>query len=221
MKYPVLALLGLPLFVLTANASIDLSIEMLGAIEKKDASAEKPGGEKSGEEKKLAVGGPASAGAAPKAIKQEKALKITVRNASNKPEGGLLVRYWIISRDMKTTKLALFDGGESNTDLKPNGVNVITTDPVKSSYTQKSVFIAAPAAGGKGAPAKGAPAAKPVEAGGIKIVGYGAQVISKDGKVVAESFSEQAYKQFVGAEGNKPGPLFKAAKSEDNAPAAQ
>ena len=63
-----------------------------------------------------------------------------------------------------------------------------------------------------------APPAKQAEASGTKISGYAVQVINKEGKVVAESFLESGYKQLVGSDGNKPGPLFKKPEAE---PAAQ
>jgi hypothetical protein len=52
-----------------------------------------------------------------------------------------------------------------------------------------------------------APAAKDKEAGGIKIAGYGVQVI-KEGKVISETFLEAGHKAVVGSEGSKPGNAF-------------
>ncbi len=225
MKLCAALLLGSSLLISNTYASIEVSSELLLAVGKKEAGAEGSKEEKKEEKKPAAPSrAPAAgAGAAPKPMVQEKYLKITVRNSSNKPEGGIVVRYWFISRDMKTMKPAILDGGETNIELKPGGTNVITSEPVKASYTQRQIFFAVTPAAGAGAGAKGgapkggaaAPGAKPVEAGGTKIVGYGAQVISKDGKVVAESFSEPAYKPVVGSEGTKPGPLFKAQKDDE------
>jgi len=225
MKFCAALLLGSSLLVSNTHASIEVSSELLLAVGKKEAGDEGSKEEKK-EEKKPASPNRApaagAAGAAPKPVVQEKYLKITVRSSNNKPESGLVVRYWFISRDMKTMKPSILDGGEANTELKPGGTNVITSDSVKASYTQKPIYFAVTPAAGAGAGAKGAapkggagaPGAKPAEAGGTKIVGYGAQVISKDGKVVAESFSEPSYKVIVGSEGTKPGPLFKAQKDD-------
>lgn len=223
MKLCAALLLGTSLLASNTYASIEVSTELLLAAAKKEAGGEGAKEDKKEEKKPAAPGRAPAAGAAPKAMVQEKYLKITVRNSSNKPEGGLVVRYWFISRDMKTMKPSILDGGEANTELKPGGTNVITSEPVKASYTQRQIFFAVTPAAGAGAGAKGgapkggaaAPGAKPAEAGGTKIVGYGAQVISKDGKVVAESFSEPAYKPIVGSEGTKPGPLFKAQKDDE------
>ena len=208
-----------PLFLLVsllalshASARIEVSAEFVKASETKEKG--KDASDAGGDPKKPAA--PAAPGAAPKPISQEKALSISVRNASSKPESGLLVRYWMIGRDMKTMKNALLDGGEATTDIKPNSASVITSEPLKSSYTQKQIFIPAaakPGMGGAGKPAA-APPAKPVEASGTKIAGYGVQVINKEGKVIAESFLESGYKQLVGSNGDKPGPLFKKPEAE-------
>ena len=159
-------------------------------------------------------GAPKAAGdAAAKGGGQEKALSITVRNSSNKPESNLTVRYWYFGRDMKTMKVDVAGGGESSVNLKPNGSEVIVGAGVQSSYTQKSPFIAKP-----GGPKPGmAAAGKPQEAGGIKIVGYGVQVI-KEGKVIDESFLEAGHKTVVGSEGTKPGNAFTPKDAPDKAP---
>jgi hypothetical protein len=190
----------------SASASIEVKAELVNSTEKKEAGA----ADTKDDAAKGAAPGAGAAGpaGAPKGVSQEKALKITVHNASAKPEAGLIVRYWFIGRDMKTMKAALLDGGESTTELKPNGTTVVTSDPVKSSYTMRSSFAS------KGGDAKGGAKPAPPEAGGTKISGYGAQVIKAD-KVVAQFFSEPAYQSVVGSGGNKPGPLFKAAKPED------
>ena len=159
-------------------------------------------------------GAPKAAGdAAAKGGGQEKALSITVRNSSNKPEANLTVRYWYFGRDMKTMKVDVVGGGESSVNLKPNGTEVISGAGVQSSYTQKSPFIAKP-----GTPKPGmAPAPKPQEAGGIKIAGYGVQVI-KEGKVIAETFLEAGHKTVVGSEGTKPGNAFTPKEPPEKAP---
>ena len=214
MKLTSLVVFGTCIALSHASAKIDVTAEIVTAHEKKDpaeggADAKKPTA-------------PAAPGAAPKPINQEKAIAITLRNASAKPEAGVLVRYWFIGRDMKTMKNTLLDGGESTADLKPSSSTVINSEPTKSSYTQKQIFVQAAAKPGMGGGAKGgqpaAPPAKPAEAGGTKISGYAVQVISKEGKVVAETFLESGYKQLVGSDGNKPGPLFKKPEAE---PAAQ
>ena len=159
-------------------------------------------------------GAPKAAGdAAAKGGGQDKVLTMTVRNSSSKPEANLTVRYWYFGRDMKTMKVDVAGGGESSVNLKPNGTEVISGAGVQSSYTQKSPFIAKP-----GGPKPGmAPGAKSQDAGGIKIAGYGVQVI-KEGKVIAESFLESGHKTVVGSEGTKPGNAFTPKEAPDKAP---
>ena len=201
MKLTTLVVLGTCIALSHASAKIEVTAEIVTAHEKKDSA------EGGAAAKKTAA--PAAPGAAPKPIAQEKAMTITLR---------------FIGRDMKTMKNALLDGGESTADLKPGSSIVITSEPTKSTYTQKQVFVPAAAAAkpGMGGGAKGgqpaAPPAKQAEASGTKISGYAVQVINKEGKVVAESFLESGYKQLVGSDGNKPGPLFKKPEAE---PAAQ
>jgi len=208
MRFLPIFFLGTSLLISSASAAVEIVAEFVVSPKKKEATAAPT--------PVVVAGGPAAGGmpAPPKPISNEKSLKVTLRNASGKPESNLLVRYWIISRDMKTMRNALLDGGESNADFKPNAVAVITSDPVKESYTVRPVFLAAPKAAGAAAGAKPAAPVKPVESGGTKVVGFGVQVI-KDGKVASEFFSEAAYKTLVGSEGNKPGPLFKAQKAEE------
>jgi len=204
MKLTSLVVLSSCLALSQAAAKIDLTVEFVLVHEKKDPA------EASAGRKKPPAPAAAGAAAAPKPIDQAKSITITLHNASSKPEAGVLVRYWLIGRDMKTMRNALLDGGESTADLKPSASIVITSEPIKSTYTQKQVFSPAPAAaGGAKGSQPAAATAKPVKAGGTKISGYAVQVINKEGKIVAESFLEPGYKQLIGSDGNNPGPLFK------------
>lgn len=148
-------------------------------------------------------------------MNQDKALKVTIRNVGSKAEAGTTVRYWMMGRDMKTMKPTVLGGGESSVNLTPNGTETVISEPVKSTFTTRQVFVASPAAGGKAGAAKppaggagGAGGGKPAEASGVKIIGYGVQVI-KDGKVVSESFTEPSFKTVVGSDGTKPGEAYK------------
>jgi hypothetical protein len=154
-------------------------------------------------------------------MNQEKALRITVRNIGSKAEAGTTVRYWVVGRDMKTMKPAVMDGGETPVNLKPNGTELIVSDAVKSTFSNRGVYVQMSAGGAKpgGGAAGGAAGSKPAEASGTKIAGYGAQVI-KDGKVIAETFTEPGFKKLVGSDGTKPGDTFKP-KSEGGEQAAQ
>ena len=153
--------------------------------------------------------------AAAKGGGQEKALSVEVHNSSSKPEANLTVRYWYFGRDMKTMKVDVVGGGEATVNLKPNGSEQISGAGIKSSYTQKSPFLA------KAAPGKpGMAPAKSQDGGEMKIAGYGVQVI-KEGKVISETFLEAGHKAVVGSEGSKPGNAFtpKEPKEPPAAPA--
>lgn len=198
MKLLPFVLVALSVFASQVNAAIDVTAELAFNQQKKEATtADAP-----------AAGGMAG-GTAAKGTLQEKVLKINVRNIGAKPEPSLTVRYWFFGRDMKANKTVVVDGAESAVNLKPNGAEVILSEPVKSSYTQKTSFT-----GG----AKPTAGAKPAEAGGVKIAGYGVQAI-KEGKVVAERFSEGSFKQVVGSSGANPGEPYVKPEKPEAAPA--
>lgn len=211
---PLILLLSLAAFA-SASAKVNVQGQLVPV---------KKGEEKSGADGAKEGGGapaakPAAApmrGPGPAAIEQNKAIQVTVANLSKDAEQGIVVRYWIIGRDAKTSKLSLLDGGESQVNLKPNGSETITTEPVKTKFTPPSVFKQTAAKGAAKPGAAAAPAAKPAEAEGTRISGFAIQVI-KDGKVLGEHVMDQSHRALIGSDGNKPGPLFKAAKEEKHA----
>ena len=179
----------LPLITLGCLLAVQSHAGIEIATELKNAVVEKKAGDAEG-------GQPAAKNAQP-----EKALSITVRNTSNKPETGLTVRYWYFGRNMKTNKQDTIGGGESPVSLKPNGSEVLTGAGVQGNYVPQ-MFLnkpAAPAAAPKPGDAAGA--------GPIKVSGYGVQVI-RESKVTAEYFTEPGFKTQVGSEGNQPGKAF-------------
>ena len=156
----------------------------------------------------------AQRGGGPKPIEQNRVLEMMVRNQSSKPEPGILVRYWFVGRDAKTSKLVLLDGGESHVNLKPNGTEVITSEPVKSAWTPRPTFVQPPSPAAKGGrPVAGPAPSAPKEATGTRISGYAVQVI-RDGKVIASDVMDDSIKTLIGSDGVTPGRLFKAEKSE-------
>jgi hypothetical protein len=187
----------------TASAVLELEGELLPYKEKRD-----PG------QKATAPAG-MKAGYGPRPISQTKVLSVKVRNASSRFEPGITVRYWIIGKDPKNSKPALLDGGESQVNLKPNGVEVVTSEPVKTTYTPPSVF--------KQPGAKAAPEApkvstisedgKAVVPQGLRISGFAIQAI-RDGKVIAENVQDMGVKKLIGSEGKEPGPLFSVDRPE-------
>ena len=178
MKHTFFGLLALLFAVSDCLAAVEVAAEMLAYREKKETTP----GEVESTKKSMNPS---------KSTTQDKVISISLRNTSRKPENELVVRYWFIGRDMKTYKTSVLDGGENVAQLKPNGTLSLTTEPAKGTVVRKA-----------------ASPGKLGEATGVKIVGYGVQVIKAD-KVVGESFLESEHKKLVGAEGKTPGPFFK------------
>lgn len=195
--------LMLPLAMLSL-ATASASVEVHGSLV--------PAREKGGEGRPKAPPA-AQRGGGPKPIEQNRVLEIQLRNQSSKPEPGILVRYWFVGRDAKTSKLVLLDGGESQANLKPNGSEVITSEPVKSTWTPRPSFVQAPPGAAKGAKPAASTPPPPKEATGIRISGHAVQVI-RDGKVIASDVMDDSIKTLIGSDGVTPGRLFKAEKSE-------
>jgi hypothetical protein len=197
---PLLLPLALCLSVVsTASATLELTGELVNFKETKE------GGEKAAAPEAM------RSGYGPRPITQNKVLNVTVRNASGKPEPGVTVRYWIIGRDPNSSKSALLDGGEAQLNLKPNGVEVIASEPVKTTYTPPAIFKQRSAP----RPAAPPPPPKPAEGEevknvapkGLRISGFAIQAV-RDGRVIAENVQDEGVKKLIGSEGKKPGPLF-------------
>jgi hypothetical protein len=188
------------LFFSTTHAAVEVRGTLVPAREK-------------GEDGKPKPSAPAGRGGGPKPIEQNRVLEVTVRNQGSKPEAGITVRYWFVGRDAKTSKLVLLDGGESQINLRPNGTEIITSEQVKSKWTPRPAFVQPPARTSNGKPATGLATPPPKEATGTRISGYAVQVIH-EGKVIASDVMDDSIKKLIGSDGNKPGPLFKADKSE-------
>lgn len=182
------SLLALFFTVSHCLAAVDVTAEMLPYREKKETAP----GEAQSTAKSMTPSKSSS-------NSQDKVISISLRNTTKKPENELVVRYWFIGRDMKTYKASVFDGGETSAQLKPNGTLNLTSDPAKGTVVRKA-----------------ASPGKMGEATGVKIVGYGVQVIKAE-KVVGEVFLESDHKKLVGAEGKKPGPFFKIVKPDADA----
>jgi hypothetical protein len=199
----------LPLFVFfcvatasTASAVLELTGELLPFKEKRE-----PG------EKAPPAGRP---GPGLRPVTQNKVLSVTVRNASGRYESGVMVRYWIIGKDPKNSKPALLDGGEAQLNLRPNGTEVITSEPVKTTFTPPSVFRqpgARPSAPEAKKTAVINEDGKAVAPTGLRISGFAIQAI-RDGKVIAENVQDSSIKKLIGSEGKEPGPLFSIDRPE-------
>lgn len=188
----------------TAFATLELTAELLPYREKKEAGEKTP------------PPAPMRPGSGPRPITQVKVLSVTVRNASGKFEPGVTVRYWIIGKDPKNSKAALLDGGEAQVNLKPNGQEIITSEPVKTTFTPPAVFKLP----GMRAAAPEAPKVatitddgKAVAPTGLRIAGFAIQAI-RDGKVIAENIQDEGVKKLIGSTGKTPGPLFSVDRPE-------
>lgn len=169
------------------------------------------------------------AGAGPVQVKQSKSLHIWLRNRVRGEQPETIVRYWICGRDMKTNKAVIVDGGEETWKPGPAGtkeaVKEIISEPVSSSYQQKSTFsiqtqprmatlpgVRPGMAGGGGVVGMGM--AAPQTNSGIKIIGHAVQLIQYD-KIVAESYIEPDLKILVGSTGTTPGAKFTKSESKE------
>lgn len=197
---PVLLFLSL-VAASTASAVLELTGELLNYREKREPGEKAPVSMKPGP--------------GPRPVTQNKVLNLTVRNASGRPESGVTIRYWIIGRDPRTSKPALLDGGEAQLNLRSNGMESITSEPVKTTFTPPSIFRSG------GTPKPPPPAPKPptgeesktVAPTGLRIAGFAIQAI-KDGKVISENVQDQSIKTLIGSNGDKPGPLFSVDRPE-------
>ena len=178
---------------LAADKGSPVSIERVELLEYRGA---KPQGAADSMAKPAAAPGakPGMAKPAP-VIQQSKQLKITLRKSSSSDfQSELVVKYWMIGRDSKTQKPLVVSSGQSEWKVNPaeRGKEILS-EPYQGSYTLKS-----PAPAKKpGAPAQAAGDARAgsAEPGAIsaKVAGYGVQVLMA-GKVVAEQYSEAAFK---------------------------
>ena len=180
--------------VLASDKASPVSIERVELLEYRGA---KPQGSADAMPKPAAAPAakPGMAKPAP-VIQQSKQLKITLRKSSSTDfQSELVVKYWMIGRDSKTQKPLVVSSGQSEWNVKPaDRGKEILSEPYQGSYTLKSP-----------APAKkpGAPAQPAADAGAggtaaisAKVAGYGVQVLLA-GKVVAEQYSEAAFKNGI------------------------
>lgn len=121
---------------------------------------------------------------------QTRSLKITLNNNSNESFDGLTVKYWFFGHGMTERANKVLSEGERKSSLTPRGKDMVESETLSKHYVEAH---AAPAKGGKGGKG-GAPTKVP--ASGEKIVGYAARVM-KDGKVLAEYYSELGYKTLI------------------------
>ncbi|MFA5190113.1 MAG: hypothetical protein WC740_05275 [Verrucomicrobiia bacterium] len=103
---------------------------------------------------------------------QSRALTITIRNGSQQPVPGVMVRWGVVKTDFRTNKTATY-GKEENMDLRPLETRTLETPSVTATGKQWNY--------------------KANE--GEKLLGHGVQVLIGD-KVVAEEFSPPSVKPY-------------------------
>jgi hypothetical protein len=125
---------------------------------------------------------------------QVRSLNINLVNNSNESFDGLEVKYWFFGRDMKSREVKVINAGERKSSLTPRAKELVESESVSSSYVEEHYEVAKGKGGKGGKPTK-------VPASGAKIMGYAVRVM-KDGKVLAEYYSEPSYKERVNAATN-------------------
>ncbi|MBI5685680.1 MAG: formylglycine-generating enzyme family protein [Verrucomicrobia bacterium] len=105
---------------------------------------------------------------------QSRALTITIRNGSQQPVSGVMVRWGVVKADFRTNKTAAY-GKEENMDLRPLETRTLETPSVTAAGKQWNY--------------------KANE--GEKLIGHGVQLLIGD-KLVAEEFSPPSVKSYFG-----------------------
>ena len=170
------------------SQAVAASLEILKV--EQDASAHA----KSGAAPANPSGGKTAGGPTGVDISQNRTIDVWVRNGNADSQTGT-IRYWAIGRDMKTSKVSVFDGGEKPVTLNARATMMVASEPLKTEYKQRSSFVST-GGGKKGSAGTVNPAANQPE--GTKMVGFAVQLI-REGKVVDERYSDQSIKKLIGA----------------------
>lgn len=131
---------------------------------------------------------------------QTRSLKIQLDNNSTQSFDGLAVKYWFLGRGMTERTTKVLSEGERKSSLAPRGKDVIESEVISKNHVEAHAAVARGGRPGAGGAAK-------VPASGEKIMGYAARVV-KDGKVLADYYSEPSYKDLI----DKPGAAAPGAK---------
>ena len=112
---------------------------------------------------------------------QVRSLKITLNNNSAQPFDGLAVKYWFFGHAAGDHTIKVLTEGERKSSVTPRGKDVVESEVVSKSFTEEYYD---------------AKTKKKAPASGEKISGYAVRVM-KDGKVLAEAYSELTYKTLI------------------------
>ena len=124
---------------------------------------------------------------------QVRSLKIRLDNNSNESFDGLEVKYWFFGRGMKESQVKVLKSGERKATIGPRGKEIVDSEEVSSSYVEEHYETQRGGGGNRGGGNNRGGRAKKVEASGEKISGYAVKIM-KDGKVMAETYSEMSFK---------------------------
>ena len=137
---------------------------------------------------------PAAKGQVPHDHTQTRSLKIKVENTSAQAFDGVVLKYWFLGHSMTEHGTKIIAQGERKATLEARGKDLIESEVVTKQYTEAhSNATAGGKAGTAGKTSK-------VAASGERILGYAVRAM-KDGKVLAEYYSDTAYKAVIDAPG--------------------
>jgi hypothetical protein len=186
MKLPSLLIAVVTVFTLSLHAEVSpirMGVELVSKTETKAGPKGQPGHDKT----------------------QIRSLNIQLNNNSNDSFDGLLVKYWFFGHGMTEHGAKILSEGERKSVLAPRGKELVESEVVSKHYVE--AHTEASKGGGKTATA-----GKKVPASGEKITGYAVRLL-KDGKVLAEYYSEPSFKTMVDT-APKPAPAPAAPKKK-------
>ena len=120
---------------------------------------------------------------------QKKNVEATVSNMGKEPMEALTVKFYAFGRDQKTEKTVIFQTAEKKIAIEP-GKPAMTPFEVTTTYTPEH-FVSSRTGGGSGK--KSRTTTKKVPGEGIRLIGYGVQVV-QGGTVLAEDFQPRGLK---------------------------
>jgi hypothetical protein len=128
---------------------------------------------------------------------QIRALTIRLSNGSSESFDNLIVKYWFLGHSMKGHDITVLKSGQRKSALSPHGGDVVESESVASTYVEQHSEVSKSKGSSRGRSRKGTRSkVSKVPASGEKLVGYAVQVLD-GGKVVADFYSEESYRDIV------------------------
>ena len=119
---------------------------------------------------------------------QKKNVEATVSNMGQQPMEGLMVKFYAFGRSHTSGKTVIFHTAENKLALAP-GKSAMSPFEVTATYTPEHFVSSRSGGSGK----KGRATTKKVHGEGIRLIGYGVQVM-QGGTVLAEDFQPRGLK---------------------------